>query len=70
MSNHLTRGKRTQQRMATLSAMKPDKPAQAQSQESDEEGFFGQLGSAVMGGLRQMTTAPKRSLETIYYGYR
>ena len=54
MSNHLTRGKRTQQRMATLSAMRPDKPAQAQTQGGDEEGFFGQLGSAVMGGLRQV----------------
>ena len=50
--------RRKKQRMATVSAMKPEPQAQAPkregAQEGEEQGFFGQVGSAVMGGLQRV----------------
>ena len=50
--------RRKKQRMATVSAMKPEPQAQAPkregAQKGEEQGFFGQVGSAVMGGLQRV----------------
>jgi hypothetical protein len=48
---------RPHQRMAATHSMRPDKPAKAPTQQSaggEEQGFFGQIGSAVMGGLQRV----------------
>ena len=50
----MTRNRRRKQRMATVSAMKPEPQAQAPKRESEEQGFFGQVGSTVMDGLRRV----------------
>ena len=54
MSYNASQYLRPGMRKAAVHSMRPDSPAQAQTQGGDEEGFFGQLGSAVMGGLRRV----------------
>ena len=52
MSYNASQYLRPGMRKAAVHSYTPDKSAQAQTQGGDEEGFFGQLGSTVMDGLR------------------
>jgi len=54
MSYNASQYLRPGMRKAAVHSYRPDSQAKAQTQGSDEEGFFGQLNSAVMGGLRRV----------------